>query len=348
MNYMSTRKIISIVSLVLLTLLIFVSRKEIIHAWDLLGGVNLWILALLIPTQIIVYYSIGEMMFEYLRAKGGLRDVSRATLTRMALELNFVNHLLPSGGVSGISYMTWRFGLIGVSPARGTMAQLVRYIVGFLSYLVLLLIAVIAITLDQGADRMIILGSGIITTSIIFIMVFSAYIISDIARLRGFAVWGSRMINRTVKVVTLGRKRTLVTRRKLEDFLTDLHRDYLELMKDKRILIKPFLWGLLFNIADTAMFLIGFWALGASVNPAAIILGYGIASFAGFILLTPGGAGGYEAIMAGVLSASGVPKETSIAAVVLVRVILLLGTIISGYIFYQLTIMKHGKRPIKR
>lgn len=345
---MSMRRIISIVTLVLLAILVFASRKEIIHAWHLMSQVNLWILALLIPAQIVVYYAIGEMMFEYLRAKGGLKKVGRATLTRMALELNFVNHLLPSGGVSGISYMTWRFGLVGVSPARSTMAQLVRYIMGFLSYLTLLFISVIIITLDQGVDRLIILGSGIITTSIIFILLFSIYIVSDMTRLSGFAAWGARAVNRLVRIVTLGRKHRIITSKLLEVFLTELHRDYVELMRDKRILIKPFLWGLLFNIADTAMFWIGFWALGISVNPAAIVLAYGVASFAGFILLTPGGAGGYEAIMAWILSASGTPKEASIAAVVIVRVILLLGTIISGYIFYQLTILKYGKRPTQR
>ena len=52
---------------------------------------------------------------------------------RMALELNFVNHTLPSGGVSGISYMTWRLGKLGVSPGRAASAQVVRYVAGFIA-----------------------------------------------------------------------------------------------------------------------------------------------------------------------------------------------------------------------
>ncbi len=344
---MSRRTIVSLITILLLALLIFISQKEIVHAWKLMSNANLAVLALLIPLQILTYYAVGEMMFSYLRAKGSLNNVSRFTLTRMALELNFVNHLLPSGGVSGVSYMTWRFGHLKVSPAKSTMAQLVRYIVGFMAYLLLLFVAVIVITLDSGADRMIILSTSFVTCTIVFFIIFSLYIIHDAGRLRSFAHWATRSVNKISSFVSR-RPRRVVAYERVEHFLLEFRSDYRELMRDKRVLIKPFLWGLLFNIADTTMFLIGFWALGYTINPAAIIIAYGLASFAGFLLFTPGGAGAYEAIMISVLSASGAAREASIAAVVLVRVILLLGTIVTGYIFYQLTVMEHGKSPLKR
>lgn len=344
---MSRRTIISFITILLLALLVFASQKEIIHAWKLMSNANMAILIFLIPLQILTYYAVGEMMFSYLRAKGSLKNVSRTTLTRMALELNFVNHLLPSGGVSGVSYMTWRFGHLQVSPAKATMAQLVRYIIGFIAYLILLFVAVIVITLDTGADRMIILSTSVMTCTIVFLILFSLYIISDTVRLRKFAHWVTRAINRIFSFLSR-RKRIVVTYERVEHFLIEFRNDYRELMRDKRVLLKPLLWGLIFNIADTTMFLVGFWALGYNVNPAAIIIAYGVASFAGFLIFTPGGAGAYEAIMISVLSASGAPREASIAAVVLVRVILLLGTIVTGYIFYQLTVMKYGKSPLKR
>ena len=130
----------------------------------------------------------------------------------------------------------------------------------------------------------------------------------------------------------------------MTEFFGEMHRDYLALRQDKRILIKPFLWGLLFTIADVALFLITFWALGAPVNPAPILIAYGLATIAGFFVITPGGAGAYEAIMVAFLAIAGLDKGTAIAGIVLTRVILLLGTIIFGYLFYQHAIIKYGKK----
>ena len=140
---------ISLLTFVLVAVIVYASRHELMRAWELLGQVNIWILLLLIPAQVISYYAAGAMVFSYLREKFDLR-VPRAESARIALELNFVNHILPSAGVSGASYMTWRLGQLGVSPARATLAQVVRFAATFGAYLVLMLIAVLDITLDVG------------------------------------------------------------------------------------------------------------------------------------------------------------------------------------------------------
>jgi uncharacterized protein (TIRG00374 family) len=142
----------------------------------------------------------------------------------------------------------------------------------------------------------------------------------------------------------------VLKRDKVNEFFDELHKDYLALNADKRILIKPFLWGLLFNAADVALFLITFWALGVPVNPAPILIAYGVASVAGFFVVTPGGAGAYEAIMVAFLALAGLSQGTAIAGIVLTRVILLLGTIGLGYLFYQHAIIKYGKKrpPLNR
>jgi uncharacterized protein (TIRG00374 family) len=343
---MSRRAIISFVTLALLVLVVFFSRHEIAHAWSLLEKLNLWVLVLLIPVQLIVYFAVGEMIFSYLRAKGDLKKANPFTLTRVALELNFVNHILPSGGISGISYMTWRLGKFDVPGARAAMAQAVRYVAGFTSYLVLLLISVVIITLDSGVNRFIILFSSVIACTIIFMILFGVYIINSQNRMRSFARGLSQVINQIVTKVTFGKKRHIVDTIVIEKFFFDFHEDYVQLKKDKRVLIKPFLWGLLFNAMDIMLFMIGFWALGYTANPAAIAIAYGIASFAGFILITPGGAGGYEALMISFMSSAGTPGEIAIAGILITRVILLMGTIITGYIFYQLTLLKYGKRSV--
>jgi uncharacterized membrane protein YbhN (UPF0104 family) len=47
--------------------------------------------------------------------------------------------------------------------------------------------------------------------------------------------------------------------------------------------------------------------------------------------------------MVAFLAASGVTPDVAIAGTLLARMILLSGTILFGYVFYQLTVLKYGK-----
>lgn len=340
---MSFRTWLSVATLVLLAVIIYFARHEIVHAWQLLGNVNIWILLLLIPGQMLVYYAAGEMIFEYLRAKKSINKVTRFELMRMALEMNFVNHVLPSGGVSGISYMGWRLGHYGVSPGRATMAQVVRYAMGFASFVALLILAVLMVTIDGNVNRWIILVSAGLVTAMVLTVVGAIFLLSSKRRLDQFSDWLAITVNRFVRRITFGRIHTALKADHLLVFFEDLHADFLELRREKKILLKPFLWGLVFNLADAALFFITFWALGTVVNPAPILIAYGLASMAGFFVVTPGGAGAYEAIMVAFLAVAGVVSGVAIAGIVLTRVIVLIGTIALGYVFYQHALLKYGK-----
>jgi uncharacterized protein (TIRG00374 family) len=347
---MSFRAWLSVITFLLIAVIIYFSRHELFHAWELLGKVNIWILLLLVPGQIFVYFAGGEMIFSYLRAKESIADVPKRTLIRMSLEMNFVNHLLPSGGVSGVSYMTWRLGKFGVSSGRATMAQVVRFAAGFAAFIVLLAIAVLAVTIDGNINRWIILMSSILVSLTIAIIFSAVYLLSSQKRIKTFSGWVTRVVNKTVRRFTFGRRVQLLKVQKMDEFFSEMHHDYLALRQDKKILIKPFLWGLVFTLADVLLFLITFWALGSPVNPAPILIAYGLATIAGFFVITPGGAGAYEAIMVAFLAIAGLDKGEAIAGIVLTRVILLLGTIIFGYLFYQHAIIKYGKthHPLQR
>lgn len=340
---MSFKTWLSIITLALVAIIIFFSRGELVQAWHLLGQVNLWILALLIPIQIIVYYIGGEMMFSYLRAKGATKEIPAADLARMALEMNFVNHVLPSGGISGISYMTWRLSKYGISAGRATMAQLVRFAMAFAAYLALVLVAIVAITIDGGINRWIIFISFMVLLISIIIGVVAVYVLSSRRRMWDVADRVVRHGNRLVRRVTFGRKKRTFRYRQVEKFFTDMHFDYTALRRDRNILVRPFLWGILFTIGDVFMYVLTFWAMGIVFNPAPLLIAYGVASLAGMIVITPGGTGAYEAVMIGFLAIAGIDKGEAIAGIVLTRVILLLGTIVLGYAFYQRAILKYGK-----
>jgi uncharacterized protein (TIRG00374 family) len=340
---MSFRAWLSVITFILIGVIIFFARHELEHAWDLLSKVNIWILLLLIPGQLLVYFASGEMLFSYLRAKNSIEGASPMALARMSLEMNFVNHVLPSGGVSGISYMSWRLGHYGVTPGRAIMAQAVRFAMGFVAFIALLIVAVVIVTIDGNINRWIILVSSALAGLMISTIVAGVFLMSNRTRMLSFAEWLTKTINRFVRNVTFKHVKSVLTSEKVEFFFTEMHRDYDALMRDKKLLLKPLIWGIVFTLADVSLFMITFWALGEPVNPAPILIAYGVETLAAFFVVTPGGAGAYEALMVAFLAIAGIAQGAAIAGIVLTRVFVLLGTIGLGYLFYQHAIIKYGK-----
>lgn len=340
---LSFRGWLTIITLVLLTLLIFGAWPEIVSAWGLMGQVDLRILALLIPVQFMSYYATGGMIFSYLRAKGDLKDMSHWSTTRLALELNFVNHILPSGGAAGFSYLAWVLSRHGVAASRSTMAQLIRFVLTFLSFVVLLVIAMIILTFNHQIDRMTVLVGGGLVVAAVGATFFGIWLIKNRARLERFSAWITRTSNKFMNWITRGKKPAPVNGELVLTFFKGLNDDYVSIRRDRRILIRPFLWAAIANIFDVTLIWISFWALGYPVDPAILFVAFGIASIAGALSVTPGGAGVYEAVMVAFLAASGITPDVAIAGTLLARVTLLAGTIVFGYIFYQMTITKYGK-----
>lgn len=345
---MSFRRVLTIVTLILLAVVIFFAWPELVKAWGLIGRIDWWILALVIPVQLLSYYATGGMVFAYLRRKGNLQDTSHWQMTRIALELNFVNHILPIGGAAGFSYLGWILGKHGVTPGRTTAAQLVRYTLTFITFVILLVIAALLLILDHSVNRTILMLCALLVVAAIVGTFFVIVIISSRQNLLKFSGFLTRLVNRIGTFFTRGRNKQVIKDNMLETFFMDLHDDYLAIRRDIRVLTVPFIWALIANILDVALLFIAFWSLGTAVNPAALFIAFGLSSIGGVIAATPGGAGAYEVIMVAFLAATGVEPEVAIAGVLLARVTLVLGTIIFGYFFYQLTINKYGTHPTQR
>ncbi len=240
--------------------------------------------------------------------------------------------------------MNWRLSKLGVPVGRATMAQVVRYVTGFASLVALLIISVLLVTIDGTVNRWIILLSSTLVTVMILVVFACIFLFGSQRRMEKVAGWLARAVNRVVRAVTFGRVKRVLTAASLVVFLDDLHDDFKSLMRDKRILWQPFLWGILFTITEIAIFWIVFWALGSPINPAPILSAYGLASLAGILVVTPGGAGAYEAVMVFVLAIAGMSNGQAIAGIVLARAIILFVTIAIGWILYQQVVLKYGKR----
>lgn len=330
------------ITLIVLGVIIYASRHQLVRAWELLGQADIRMLLLLIPLQFIVYFAGGEMVFSYLRGKKLIRHISRLTQTRIDLELNLVNHLFPSGGASGMSYVAWRLHKLGVPPARSTFAQVVRYVMGFVAYVVLMAVSLIVLGIADHLNTWVMLGGVGLICVLLGLSALVVHMFKSKQRMHRAAQVIARWLNRLARAASFGKVKQMVVAAKVEAFFLEMHDDFGELSGEKSLVIRPFLWGLVYSSIDVLMFVVTFHSLGITVDPAVLMIGYGVAGLAGLVAFTPGGAGVHETIMILFLQLSGVDPGAAIAGIVLTRAILLTGTIVFGYLFYQHALLKYG------
>lgn len=334
---------LNVVTILLIVIILAAAHKDIASAFCEVTHANWLVLSLLLPIQFASYYAGTEIFLTYLRARGQLRNVNSLEATSMSLELNFVNHVFPSGGVSGIGYMSWRLGKLGVSAGQATMAQIMKYVVQVMVFMVLMVLALLWSASGNQMPDWIVMAATIVIVSLVFILIFGSYLIGSRERMISFAHFLTNAVNRFVSFATRHRKKNVAKSAIVEKFFLDFNEDFLALKSDKKLLLKPIIWAFVFTICDVGLFVITFASLGVFVNPAILFIAYGAATLSGMFMITPGGAGAYEAIMIGILTAGGVAASTAFAGVILARVILILLTLGCGVVVYQRALRKYGR-----
>ena len=345
---MRFRHWLSVATVILLIVILVAARGQFVEAWFLLWQVNIWILLLLIPVQFISYFAESGIFFTYLRARGQLKEVHAAEAVKMALELNFVNDIFPSGNAAGISYLAWRLSKFGVPPGQTTMAEIMRYMVQISTFIVLLIFALLFTAIDNNTSNWLIMVISIAITAVILIVFFGGFLISKARYMKSFARWLTKTGNFFIEKITFGRVKNKIKFEKINKFFKDFREDFLVLKSDKKLLIKPIVLSFVYNISDMGLFFVTFWALGSIVSPAILFIGYAAAALAGTFMPTPGGAGAYELIMVGVLVSGGVSADIALAGVVLARAVLVTFSVGMGFFLYQAALNKYGKPRMEK
>ncbi len=333
--------LLNVVTFVLLGGAIFLVRHDIAKAVQDLGRINAIALLLIIPLQAQNYAAYAHLYQEFLRILGSKQPFK--LMYEVALELNFVNHVFPSGGVSGFSYFTARLKPYGVTTAQATLTQTMRFVLTFASFVILLFIGLFLLALGGSASNMTIL----ITCSLAFLTVFSiiggTYIISSEARIKTFTKSLTKVVNKVLHVIRPNHPETINLKR-VEKLCNEMHANYV-LLKEKLPALKgPFFYSSLANITELATIYVVYIAYGQFVNPGAIIIAYALANFAGLIAVLPGGIGVYEGLMTAVLVSAGVPAGLAISVTVMYRVLNLALSLPIGYFFYHKALNKMSKQ----
>lgn len=331
--------IINIVTVAALLILCYIIRDQIAATIENLTRVNAWYLVLLLPIEFLNYDAYARM-YRYLFAILG-NQTTYKEMFKASLELNLVNHVFPSGGVSGFSYFGLRMKKLGVSTGKATLVQTMKFILLFVTFEVLIVFGLICLAIGGQANNFILLLGGSIATLLFVGTIGAAFIIGSEKRINSFFTYITRFINRTIHAVRPKHPETINVER-VQSMFKDLHENYVVLRSDYRQLVGPAVCALAANLTEVLAIYVVYLAFGHWVNPGAVILAYAVANFAGLISVLPGGVGIYEALMTATLAAAGVPAAVSIPVTVMYRVINITIQVIPGYYFYHKALKDDG------
>ncbi len=326
------RGILTTITFLALGGFVYALRHQIVDTMKSLEDASLWILLLMIPFQILHYNFVALLYRDLFKLLGN--KVSYKFLYKTALELNFVNLVFPSGGVSGFSYFGVRMRAQDVKAGRSTLVQTMRFVLLFISFQILLFVGLILLSFSgQASNFMILIASSIAT--LMFIGTFGlTFVIGSEKRIDIFFTFVTRSINKVIQLIRPNHPETISVARAKHAF-QEYHGNYVILRKKYKQMVKPLVYALMINAAEIATVYTVFAAFGQMVNPGAVIIGYAVANFAGLISVLPGGIGIYEALMTGVLAAGGVPARLSLPVIVAYRVINIGIQIPIGAFFYH-------------
>lgn len=359
------KKILSAVTLILVVVIGYSTFSEVVTidgremtmfqaTVDAFRELNIWVLLLLIPEQFMMYFAAGQMYFSFLKQRRKMK-VSNLKLTRISLEINFVNHTMPSGGMSGLAYLIWRLRELEVSAGQVSFIHGLRYAICAVGNAVQTMIAIIVVLIAgcvrPGNGWYLWLAGGI-AAGIQLLIVVAVLVLRKQKnvdflknKLANFADrWQRRKNQNRANNPEKPAKKRSFTRENVERFFTDMRSDYLALMRDKNILKKPIIWGFVFSFLELATYWVVGCALGHPEILPQIMIAEGVASVVGTVMVTPGGLGGYEGAFVAVLVATGVDLSIATIVVIVTRIVVLTLTIMSGLGFYQQALMSSDSR----
>jgi uncharacterized protein (TIRG00374 family) len=334
--------VVNIITLLALLILIFAIHTQIGDTIGNLRHVHAWALLLLIPAEVLNYHAqarLYQRLFEIVGNK-----VSYKFLYEASVELNFVNHVFPSGGVSGISYFTVRLrNGKDISSGKATLIHIMKIALYFLSFELVLVFGLFCLAVMGRVNGLVILVTSSLSTLLLVGTGLFAYIVGSRSRINSFFTAVTKLLNRIIHLVRPKYPETISIER-ARGMFDDFHDTYQEIQRSYSRLKMPFFYALVADLTELTAVYAVYIAFGKLVNVGAVILAYGIANFAGLVSVAPGGVGVYEFLMTGVLAATGVPPGVSLPATVMYRVLNSLLQLPPGYYLYERALKQSDRR----
>lgn len=340
------RAIISLVTFGLVGYVVYENWDGFVQTFQNLNHANVFVLLLLVPEQLFMYYSCGQIFFSYLERK--LKKVFRKKdKLIISTELNFVNRAVPAGGVGGLAYLTYRLKPYGVNAGQASFLYIFRYAVTtVVNYAQALVAVLILLALGQiPADGVWIIWTALLMNVGVFgALALVVFVASSKKRIDFFAMTVDRVLGAIVKIVTFGHKKRIFKREKVREYFLSIHECVKIARSDKKSLVGSTLWGVVYSLCEVGVYWIVAIALGRPEIFLVILIGEAIGSvFDGIVPYGP-----YELGMAGVMGILLGGTEDAIAVslivTVMARALSLIFTIATGMVPYYKTIRGKNER----
>lgn len=308
--------VISFLVLVVAIIMVLGWQQSLDEALEHIKSANVWILLLLIPNIVAMYYAVGKIWHPYLKRR---HSISAGELASIQYELNFVNTVVPVFALSGLIYATERLREYGVKPGVVGGLYLYRYIVSIATNWVGIIGSAI-ILLCSGKMHNMSIVPLVITTIIICAALLAL-----------------------VAILLLVTNRIHVRSQRINSYLRELRGAFMMAKSDKKALISSWIWGMIYTILEDTPFLVVALAMGHPELFLQMVVAAAAGIIVGVLIPTPGGIGGFDGAMIYLLGGLGTSIALASAIVLTTRVLVLVGTTITGYPFWQRGMLKIGR-----
>ena len=329
----SFRTILIILTAILVGYVVHKNWPDIVDTLHHIKETNGFILMLLIPEQLFMYFACGQIFFSYLKNRKNVKKFTNKEIFTISTELNFVNHAVPAGGIGGLAFLTYRLNPFGVSAGQASFLYVFRYaittVINYLQALIAILV-LFALVLIPDEAKWIIPVALLMNTGVFLFLWFVIFVAGDKKRIDFFARLVDKATNIFIRIVSLGYRKRIMHYEKVSNYFHDIHENVKTAKEHKKDLIKPALWGLVYSLCEVGTYWLVAISLGRPELLPYIMIGEAIGSV--FDGIVPYGL--YELGMAGVMIALGVDFPTATIITVMTRVITLLFTIASGSVPY--------------
>ncbi len=338
---------LNIATFLAMVILVYAVRQDLATTFENLFKVHAIALVLLLPIEFLNYDAQARLYQRLFKLLGN--SLSYKLLFKASLELNFINGVFPSGGVSGISYFGIRMRSDEVTGGKATVVQLLKLGIIYISFELLLILGLLFMAIGGRVNDVTILVATAISTLLVIGTFVFVMIIGSHHRINASFEYATKTLNNLIHLVRPKHPET-ISFEKFRRTINELHNNYLIARDNYRKLMWPLIWATVANATEVLAVYAVFVAFGHWVNIGDVILAYAVANFAGLISVLPGGIGIYEGLMTGVLAAAGVSAGLTLPVVVMYRILNTIIQVPPGYYYYHKAInagpkdLKHNAR----
>ena len=327
------RTLISLATVALVGYVVYENWDGFVETFNNLNQANIPVLVLLIPEQLFMYYACGQIFFSYLEKK--LHKVfSWKEKLKISTELNFVNRAVPAGSLGGLAYLTYRLKQFDISAGQASFLYIFRYavttVVNYVQALVAILILFALGAVPEEANW-IIWVSLLMNMGVFIVLGLVIYVASSKKRIDFFAKLVAKLTGFVAFIITFGRRKHMIRDDRIQNYFLSIHDCVKMARRDKKSLIRPTIWGVIYSLCEISVYWIVAISLGRPEILPVIMVGEAIGSvFDGIVPYGP-----YELGMVGVmgimLGGSEEAVAMSLIVVVMARALSLIFTIATGY-----------------